>query len=420
MEKKLFNFIESSPTAFHAVENACNMLREVGYTELFESNKWSLTDGGKYFVRRGGSSLIAFRYREGAKSLTIAASHSDFPALKIKATPETSDSYNRLEVEKYGGPIHYSWLDRPLGVAGRVTVAVPCGVENRLVKLDTLVTIPSLAIHLNRSVNESCSLNPAVDLLPLYSTGREVGSFFEKVAQAAGVTADELLGADLFLYNAEGAYRIGADGELFIAPRIDNLASVFASTVALCEAKESDSIPVLAVFDNEEVGSSTKQGAASSFLPDTLKRILGESLNTALASSLMLSVDGAHAKHPNHPELSDRSNAPLLCGGVALKFNAQQRYTTDGESAALVALLAARAGVKLQRYHNRADLPGGSTLGAIASLGVSVPTADLGIPMLAMHSSVECASAQDFKMLTALITELFSSSPQSNENGYSI
>ena len=407
----LFEFIKKSPSAYHAVNTVKEMLDSEGYTELYESERWKLTVGGKYYVIRNGTSIIAFRTVRDARGFMICASHSDCPSFRVKTTPETVGAYTRLEVEKYGGMIYYSWLDRPLSVAGRVVVKTADGVESRLVNLDTdLVTIPSLAIHLNRGVNDGAKFNPAKDLLPLYSGASERGAFIGSVAATLGVRGEDILSHDLFFYNRDEGKRVGKDGEFILCPRLDDLGCVYTSTVAFLEAREAQSLPVLAVFDNEEVGSETKQGAASTFLRDTLLRISGgeSSLAVALENSFMLSADNAHAKHPSSPEMSDPDNAPVLNGGVVIKYNANQRYTTDGLSDALFRTVCQRAGVTVQTYCNRADLPGGSTLGSISNTRVSVPTVDIGLPQLAMHSANETAGAKDVSSMISAITEFYS------------
>ena len=411
MKATLFEFIKKSPSAYHAVNTVKEMLDNDGYTELYESERWKLAIGGKYYVIRNGTSIIAFRTVRDARGFMICASHSDCPSFRVKVTPETVGAYTRLEVEKYGGMIYYSWLDRPLSVAGRVVVKTAEGLESKLVNLDSdLATIPSLAIHLNRGVNDGAKFNPAKDLLPLYTGAGEKGAFLSSIAADLGVDVEHILSHDLFLYNRDEGKRVGKDGEFILCPRLDDLGCVYTSTVAFLEAREAQSLPVLAVFDNEEVGSETKQGAASTFLRDTLLRISGgeSSLAVALENSFMLSADNAHAKHPSSPEMSDPDNAPVLNGGVVIKYNANQRYTTDGLSDALFRTVCERAGVTVQTYCNRADLPGGSTLGSISNTRVSVPTVDIGLPQLAMHSANETAGAKDVGSMISAISEFYS------------
>ena len=409
----LFEFIKNSPSAYHAVNTVKQLLDSEGYTELYECDRWKLSVDGKYYVVRNGTSIIAFRTVRDARGFMICASHSDSPAFRIKTTPESVGAYTRLEIEKYGGMIYYTWLDRPLSVAGRVIVRTPDGIESKLVNINTdLVTIPSLAIHLNRGVNESATFNPAKDLLPLYSMETEKGEFIGRIAKSLGVNEQDVLSHDLFLYNREEGKRVGKDGEFILCPRLDDLGCVYSSLAAFLSSRDSHAVPMLAVFDNEEVGSETKQGAASTFLRDVLLRISGSesALSAALENSFMVSADNAHAKHPAHPEMSDPDNAPMLNGGIVIKYNANQRYATDGLSDALFRSVCHRAGVKVQTYCNRADLPGGSTLGSISNTKVSVPTVDIGLPQLAMHSANETAGAYDVESMVTALTEFYSSS----------
>ena len=409
----LFDFIKSSPSAYHAVDSVKRMLDKEGYTELYECDRWKLSVDGKYYVIRNGTSIIAFRTPKEARGFMITASHSDAPAFCVKTTAEAVGAYTRLEVEKYGGMIYYTWLDRPLSVAGRVIVKTNEGMESLLVDLDEdLLTIPSLAIHLNRGVNDGAKFNPAKDLLPLYSMNGGKGDLLKSVAEKIGRSCEDILSHDLFLYNREEGKRIGKDGEFILCPRLDDLGCVYSCTAAFLGAGASRALPVLAVFDNEEVGSETKQGAASTFLRDTLLRITGSdaALAVALENSFMVSADNAHAKHPAAPEMSDPDNAPLLNGGVVIKYNASQRYATDGLSDAFFRSICERAGVPVQTYCNRADLPGGSTLGSISNTRVSVPTVDIGLPQLAMHSANETAGADDVEIMVKALAEFYSSS----------
>ena len=407
-----FKFIKSSPTAYHAVASVKERLVAEGYVELCEGEAWSLVEGGKSFVTRNGSSIIAFR-RSAAHGFVITASHSDSPAFRVKASGESAlGTYTKLPVERYGGMILYSWLDRPLSIAGRVVVRTDDGIAVKLLNVDRdLLVIPSVAIHLNRTVNEKFSPNPAQDLIPLLGAGGERVELVSLIATELGVKSEDIISHDLFLYSRDEGHAVGASGELLLSPRLDDLECVYSSLEAFLDASEQGMIPVLAVFDNEEVGSDTKQGAASTFLFDTLSRIFPErdEYLAALASSYMVSADNAHAKHPNHPELSDADNAPTLNGGVVVKFNANQKYTTDSISCAIFTEACRAAGVKHQTYYNRADMPGGSTLGSIANTKVSISTVDVGLPQLAMHSAVETAGAHDLSDMVAVLTRLYSS-----------
>lgn len=418
----LFDFIKSSPTAYHAVETVKAALTLAGYTEISEGDSLGFSDGGKHFVVRGGTSIIAFRGRSDG-GFMICASHSDSPTFKVK-TEETAGPYLRLSTEKYGGMIYYSWLDRPLSVAGRAIVRTDSGVECRTVNLDRdLLTIPSVAIHMNRGVNDGYKFNPATDMLPLFGAAASKDSLMRLVAEAAGTTPDNIVAHDLFLYNREEGRVFGANDEFLITPRFDNLSSVYTSLVAfLATAEQDKSVPVLAVFDNEEVGSSTKQGANSTFLDMTLRRIAGseEKYASMLNSSLMVSLDCAHARHPNHPELSDSKMCPVLGEGLVVKYNASQHYTTDGLSDGIFREMARRAGIKLQSYSNRADQPGGSTLGSIANTKVSVMTVDVGLPQLAMHSATECGAVADISDTISVLREMYSSAIKVSGGRYDI
>ena len=408
---ELIDFIKSSPTAFHTVETVKKSLVEAGYTQVCECDPKSFSDGGKHFVIRGDSSIIAFKGK--GNGFMITASHSDSPCFKVKGEL-TSASYTRLATEKYGGMIHYTWLDRPLSVAGRIVVKTNSGVKTQLVDLDKpSLVIPSVAIHLNRGVNDGYKFNPASDLLPLMGTSSSTGALMNVIAGQAGVKADDILAHDLYLYNKEDGKILGINDELILAPRIDDLGCVYASMRAFLDAPaSSNSVSVLAVFDNEEVGSETKQGAASTFLDMTLEAIAGshDNYSKMLLNSFMVSADNAHALHPNHPELSDSTNAPVLGGGVVVKYNANQRYTTDAVSDGIFVTLASRCGAKLQKFSNRADMVGGSTLGSISNTRVSISTIDIGLPQLAMHSATETAAVCDLEDMVKVLSELYASS----------
>ena len=409
MNEKLFDYIAVCPTAFHTCAHSADMLRESGYTELCEARRWEIVPGGKYFVTRNGSSLIAFRVPAGEiAGFMMTAAHGDSPAFKIKENAELPDgNYLRLSVEKYGGMLCAPWLDRPLSVAGRVLVSEGDKLSVKLVDLkDPCAIIPNVAIHMNRNANDGMSYNAAVDMLPVWMSS-EKGSFRAAVAKAAGVSEDAIVTGDLFLYDPQKGVSLG---EYISAPRLDDLQCAFSSLTAFLAAGESRAVSVCCIFDNEEVGSETKQGAASSLLSDTLRRIaLALGLNEEgylrmLAQSFLVSADNAHGVHPNHPEYADMTNTPRLNGGVVIKFNANQRYTTDGVSCALFTAVCREAGAPVQVYANRSDMPGGSTLGSIATTKVSVPSVDIGLAQLAMHSCVETAGAEDLDALVKAMT----------------
>ena len=413
---KLIDFINSSPDAYHAVENTKIRLISEGYTEISEYDLTAFCDGKPHFVIRGGSSLIAFRGSSDG-GFMITASHSDSPAFKVKET-QALGSYVKLNTEKYGGMILYTWLDRPLSVSGRVTLRTSEGVATRLVNIDRdYGVIPSVAIHLNRGVNDGYKFNPAVDMLPLVGISGG-SSILADIAKALGVRQEDILSHDLYVYNRECGRIVGSKGELILSPRIDDLACAYAALEGFLTSADSPSgVSVYAVFDNEEVGSSTKQGANSTFLYDTLKKIAGDEgkYYTMLKDSYLVSCDVAHGKHPNHPELSDSVGSPVLGGGVAVKYNANQSYTTDSFSDGILRVIAERCGEKLQSFYSRADMLCGSTLGSISDTRVSIPSVDIGIPQLAMHSSTETAAISDIDSMAKLLRELYSSSLSTSE-----
>lgn len=418
LNSELLSFIAASPSAWHTVENVAQRLGEQGYVELFENESWRLSPGGKYFLRRNGSSLIAFRLPESElRGYMIMAAHGDSPSFKIKEEPETQAAglYRMLSVEKYGSMICSSWLDRPLSVAGRAVIRDGDRLVTRLVNIDRdLLLIPSLAIHMERSVNDNKSYNANVDMLPLFSSLDSGADFKQLVAESLGVEKQALVYSDLFLYCRQEGRILGAEGEYISSPRLDDLQCAFACMEGFLSSEESCGAPVLCIFDNEEVGSGTKQGAGSDFLADTLQRIWRQQLGardyeSLLADSFMVSADNAHAVHPNHPELSDRNDRPRINGGVVIKFNANGRYTSDAVSATVFAQLCSRAGVPVQHFSNRADMPGGSTLGNISSAHVAVDCVDVGLAQLAMHSACETAGARDTGYLIQAAREFYSS-----------
>ena len=416
--QKLFRFLDESPTCYHAAANAKAALTAAGAVELRESEQWKLEKGTLYVVERGDSALVAFRVPEGPfHGFLMAAAHSDSPTFKVRETAEAASAGNtlRLSVEPYGGGVWRGWLDRPLSVAGRVVIRQGDRLVSRLVNIDRdLLVIPGVAIHMDRSVNKGAELNPAVDLLPLLGCGKEPGAFRKLIAEAAGVREEHLLSTELFLYPRTKAVQTGLNGEFIVSPRLDDLQCVFGCLEGFLAAKPGGSLPVLAVFNNEEVGSNTRQGADSTFLTDVLERIAhgcgldSEAWKAAVANSFMVSADNAHAIHPAHPEYADKGEFPVLGGGIVIKYNANQRYTTDAVSGAVFQAICQEAGVPVQRYSNRADLPGGSTLGNISTAHLSVPTVDIGLPQLAMHSICETAGAADTDYLVKAMTAYFS------------
>ena len=403
----LIDFIRKSPTAFHAAENICKTL--TGFESLEEGKPWKLVPGGRYYVTRNRSSVIAFTVPENTPTaFQLIASHADSPMFKIKENAETyvGEQYVRLDTERYGGMILASWLDRPLSVAGRCVVKDRNAVRTVLVDLDRdAVLIPNLAIHMNREINDGFKFNAAVDTMPLWGNGKTKNTFRAQIADACGVKQEDLLGTDLFLYNRTAGTVWGPEGEFVSAPRLDDLECVFASIQALKAVKKSQHINVCCVFDNEEVGSRTRQGADSDFLENLIHRIndnlkrSSEEYYTAYANSFMISADNAHALHPAHKEKYDPVQSPKMNEGIVLKFSARQSYTTDGISAAFVRKLCEDSNIPYQVFVNHSDEPGGSTLGNISNSHVSVNTADIGLPQLAMHSSYEVAGIKDIEYL---------------------
>ena len=418
--KALCDFLNASHSLYHAQAYLMDILQKAGYTRLYEHESWNLVPGGKYCLLRGGTAVIAFRIPEELpKGFLLSASHSDRPCFKVKENFELGGNYTRMAVERYGGQLLFTWLDRPLSVAGRVTVETEEGVESKLLDIDKdLLLIPNVAIHMNRQVNDGYKWNPAVDLLPLIG-GKETAGKLEKLLEEHA--GGKILGHDLYLYVRQKACVWGIDDEYISSPALDDLECAWGCTQGFLNAKDSQSVPVLCVFDSEEVGSGSVQGAASMLLPDVLRRIcetMDWDMDRMLAQSFMISADNAHAVHPNHPELADPTNAPVMGKGIVLKHNANLSYCTDGVSAAIFRKVCAKAGVNVQTYYNRADIPGGSTLGRISLGKVSIPTADIGLPQLAMHSSYETAAVSDAVDLEEAMEAYYGSTLEATENGY--
>lgn len=405
--KKMMKFINESPCNYWAVENASALLADNGYRELSERDPWELQDGGKYYVKRNSSSLIAFRYRKNRQGFLLVATHSDSPCFKVKENPEVSvgEQYTKLLVEPYGGMILAPWLDRPLSLAGRVFVKEKETITENLVRFEEdMLLIPNVAVHLNKEINNGYVYKKHVDMQPLWGSGNVKGALNKVLAEKLGCSEDDILEKDLFVYNPMKCSTWGYENAFLSGPRLDDLECAYLGLSAFVESegREADNkIPVFCLFDNEEVGSGTRQGAESDFLKDVLLRILladggnREDYCRAVASSFLVSADNAHGVHPNAPELSDGNNACSLNGGVVIKYQASQRYSSDGFSGSVFTTLCEKAGVKYQRYANRSDMPGGSTLGNISATKVAIPTVDIGLAQLAMHSPYETAGQRD-------------------------
>ena len=429
INRELLTFLDESPSSFHAVENMKSMLEKAGFIRLYEGQRWNLTAGGSYYVTRNDSALIAFKVpKADFAGFQVMASHSDSPVLKIKANAEieVEKQYVKLNVEQYGGMLCAPWMDRPLSVAGRIVVRTPDGVATKLVYVDRdLLIIPNLAIHMNRKVNEGYAFNVQKDMEPLFCGGGQdiKGSFLKFIAAEAGVAVEDILDTDLYLCSRMKGTVLGLNGEFIASNHLDDLQCAFASLKGLLAAEPKDSVAVHCVLDNEEVGSGTKQGAASTFLKDVLHRInsaMGrseEEFLTAVASSFMVSADNAHGIHPNYADVADPTNRPYLNGGIVIKYSANQKYTTDAISGAVFKTMCDKAEVPYQTFHNRSDILGGSTLGNISGTQVAFNTVDIGLPQLAMHSIYETAGSKDTAYLIEAAKVLFSSSVQGDGDG---
>ena len=425
--KQLFKFIENSPSCFHAIKTITEELKNEGFVEIKEKDTWQIEQGKKYYVTRNLSSVIAFKIPQNDfKSFNIVASHSDSPTFKIKenAEIEVKNKYVKLNTEKYGGMICSTWFDRPLSIAGRILVKENNAVKTHLVNIDKdLVIIPNLAIHMNREVNDGYKYNAQIDMLPLYGDNSSKGSLMKTIAKEAEVEEESILDTDLFLYNRMNGTKIGSNEEYISSPRLDDLECAFTSLSAFLSENTSNSASVYCVFDNEEVGSGTKQGADSTFLYDVLRRInisLGkteEDYYRLISSSFMVSADNAHALHPNYTDKSDLTNKVYMNDGIVIKYNANQKYTTDAVSASIFKTICDSVDVPYQTFTNRSDILGGSTLGNISNAHVSLNTIDIGLAQLAMHSTYETAGAKDVTYMIDAIKAFYNTSIEQVEDG---
>jgi aspartyl aminopeptidase len=416
--KDVLNKIMLSPTAFHVIETAKTDLIFAGFRELKESEVWELQEEGKYYVTRNDSSLIAFTVpKKDYKGFRIMASHSDSPCPKLKEKPEIcGGGVVRLNVEQYGGMLLAPWFDRPLSVAGRIFVREGDRIRSDLVDLDRdVAVIPSLAIHMNREANSGYKYSFQKDMLPIISTAKQGKTIMSLIAEEEGIKESSIIGNDLFLYVRDKGEIWGTADEFVGSPRLDDQECVWCSLMGFTAAENSEYVKMLCVFDNEEVGSRTKQGADSDFLLSIIERIndnLGrnrEQYYTAFANSFMISADNAHAFHPAHGEKYDPMHSPEMNGGIVLKFSARQSYTTDGYSAAFVRKLCEDRKIPCQIFVNHSDQPGGSTLGNISNSHVSLNTADIGLAQLAMHSAYEVAGVKDMEWLVDFSEGFFTS-----------
>ena len=420
--KQLFKFIENSPSCFHAIKTITEELKNEGFVEIKEKDTWQIEQGKKYYVTRNLSSVIAFKIPQNDfKSFNIVASHSDSPTFKIKenAEIEVKNKYVKLNTEKYGGMICSTWFDRPLSIAGRILVKENNTVKTHLVNIDKdLVIIPNLAIHMNREVNEGFKINRQVDTLPLLGL---INDKLEKedylmniLAEELQVKKEDILNFELGLYEYEKGMLIGMNEELISSGRFDDLWMVYAGIKALVDSKENVATKVMICIDNEEIGSLTAEGANSTLLNNILERIalgLGkdrEGYYRALANSIMISADLAHAVHPNLGDKHDPTNRPVLEGGPVLKIAASGSYSTDSFNGAVFAGVCEAAGVPFQKFVNRSDVRGGTTIGPVTAANLTIPVIDMGAPVLGMHSIRELASVKDNYYTVKAFTEFFS------------
>ncbi|WP_130863368.1 M18 family aminopeptidase [Bacilliculturomica massiliensis] len=425
---ELLSFIKKGTSPFHVAAESAKILDAAGFQSLDLCRDWNLQRGGRYYVTVYGTSLFAFHIGEKLEtshSLRILSAHTDHPCLRIKPAPEmTSKSFLKVNVECYGGLIRNTWMDRPLSVAGRVTLKGDSvfAPRTRLVEISRpLLTIPNLAIHVNREINSGQELNPQNDMLPiaglLEDDLNQDTFFYDFLADELGVPPEDILDFDLYVYNAEDGCLLGLRNEFLSAPRLDNLTSVMACLKGITAAGNGDvngkSVSLIALYDNEEVGSQTKQGADSMITTILLKKLyaaLGISearMYDNLLAGLMISMDVAHGYHPNRPDKNDLTNFPQAGGGFALKINTSQRYATDSAALGVIQQLCAAHRIPYQKYVNRSDIPGGSTLGSLSSAWLPMLTADVGVPVLAMHSARELMAAGDQDSLNRLAMEFF-------------
>ncbi len=416
ISRDLIHFIAKSPSTFHAVRGIKAALLYAGFTEIREEDTWQIEKGGKYVVTRNGSALMAFTVpEEGAEAFHITASHCDSPTFKIKENPEIADGpYVKLNVEGYGGMIMSTWLDRPLSVAGRLLVTENGHLTEKLVAIDgTMLIIPSVAIHMDRNVNQHKEWKVQKDMLPLYGMTGAKTPFMDVIAAAAKVKAEDILAHDLILYSRVPGTIWGEEREFISSPKLDDLQCAFACFRGFTQGQKEKYISVYALFDNEEVGSATSQGAGSTFLANTLERLarsLGYSYDETMAMiarSFMISADNAHSVHPNHPEYADPVNRPVINGGIVIKYSAAQKYATNAFSAAYFKKLCKDHDIPTQAFTNHSDNPGGSTLGNISNTVIAMPTVDIGPPQLAMHSSYETAGVKDTAYLVDAVTKFY-------------
>lgn len=424
INKDLMNFIDATPNAYFCVDNLRKKLIENGFVELYENQNWdNLTEDGKYFVVRNDSSLIAFKMSNKKENIgfNIVAAHTDSPSFSIKPNADMFDGiYLKLNVGGYGGMLNYTWLDRPLSLAGRVVTLKDGVYEKQLLNINKdLLIIPSQAIHINRDANEKNVLNHQIDMLPVVSlyNDKKLEDIIKESLNISGKEVDKICDFDLYLYNRDNAKYVGLNNELILAPRLDDLASLFPAFNSFAESENENSINVLCAFDNEEIGSLTPQGADSTFLIDTLTRIAKASninLHTALSNTFVVSADNAHAIHPNAAAKSDPTNKVLLNKGIVIKRHTN--YTTDAVTSSIFKGICNNAEVPYQDFACRSDMRCGATLGGISQSHVGVDSVDIGLPQLAMHSINETIGSKDVHYMYKALLEFYNSTILKEKN----
>ena len=424
--REVIEFIDESPSTYHVVKNCSDILDENGFERIMPREKWEIKKGGKYFFKKSSSTIIAFTVGENfdvKKGFKIFGAHTDSPCFRIKPNPEiVTENIVRLNTEVYGGPILSTWFDRPLSIAGRVIVKGEDPFFPKTVKIkidEPLLTIPNLAIHQNREVNNGVKIDKQNDVLPVISLinkNFEKEGYLEKIIlEKTGIKKEDIIDFDLYLYATEKGCLLGANEEFMSSPKLDNLASVYTGIIGLVEAEENqDRINIFVAFDNEEIGSATKQGADSNYLLNTLERIsLALGLDRSdflqmLESSYILSADAAHAAHPAHLGKTDPTNRGRINEGISIKISAKQKYTSDGYSIAIIKQLIEGTEIRIQPFVNESNELGGSTIGPLSSTHLDIDGVDLGVPMFAMHSVRELCGIFDVFYLKELAKEFFS------------
>ena len=414
----LLDFLNHNHSEFNAANNIREILKSNGFIELNEKEDFKIKKGANYFIVRNDSSVIAFKIPKKLNDFryAITASHLDSPCLKLKMENDiVSNNYHKLNVEKYGGLILSTWLDRPLSLAGRIIVKDGNKLKTQFIDIEKpLMIIPNVCIHFNRNINDGFSYNPEIDLKPILSLGNNESSLMDFLSEYINVKKENIITYELNTYNFTKSYVGGQHDEFIMSPRIDNFESVYLSLMAFIESDNKD-VSVFVAFNNEEIGSETYSGADCDLLKNTLKRIsnsLGYNENeyfSSIANSFMLSIDNGHATHPNHPELSDSNNPVFLNKGPIIKFNSNMAYMSDGATSAEIINLCKNNNIPYQIFYNKSDIRGGSTLGTLSTSQLGIRTCDIGCAQLSMHSSYETAGSEDVEYMFDLIKAFYNS-----------